>query len=520
MNDFLPALLILKDQTVTFYNFLGDIYKSYYNSITELMGNQQFYLPSYNHELSKLYGVQNTITEQRTQLIELNQTIDILFAGYQNNSICDNENNTKRINEINKQLGSLMGKYKYDDFRVTGEFAKVLAQAISDIESMAKSSNNNMGYISSETKIVPVAEPKKIKVRQLEKEDCVQDDNGVEAIYAHELQSILDLNNNPKQLEIKELVVGNNYYIENSFDKTMINKVYELKHIVFKKNIKYLVVKKAKGFDFPIFTLSSTLCEYLNIPFEEGLTVMPDNYDWKQYYRPMVENLEFNPKDLSTYPTQEGYINFIIVKLSGFQSLRKHHLATPNKTEIDPQTFLKSFRVTFKYDLDGEKNNIITTSKKIGWDLLTFEDDDITRQGCICDKDGNIFLKLDLRGFEITPSMACGLSAADVFKFSWVEEKVVEREIEERPTVRKQQPSRQDLFTKVFGNDFYDEDAQWNKEVDEIIKPQNGMVRVNPTPRGIMYEVYVDNRWVSMTKEQFESAKRRGYIKPIDPTNL
>ena len=515
MNEYYDALFVL--QTISF-SLLNDLNKGYQllcqklNSLDEIPKHLMQIAIKMNENCAKASELSDSITE-------------IINKSYQNNSYVD----VYDLMIIKKNINNIkdcMGTMRYNSYITNGDFQadlnRVIREAIADATKLStpkiKSSPSNpwiMDETHSSTTTTNVAKTQKKKVKQLVKQECTQTDENVAAIYDSVLTPILDLNNNHTQRE--KMVVGNNYYIENEFDKTNINKVYELKHVVSKNGVIYLVVKKAKGFNFSIYTLSPTLCEYLNIPFEEGLTVMPNTCNWKRYYYPITENLEFNPNDLSTYPTQDGLINFMIVKLSGFQSLRKHHFVTPNNNEIDPQTFLKSLRVTFKYDLDGAKNNVITTTKKIAWDLLTFEDDDITREGCICDKEGNLFLKLDLREFDITPSMTCGLSAADIFKFSWVEENVEEREIEEA-IVTEESPLRQDLFSKLFGKDYNDEQSQMN--VDEVIKPINGMVRINPTSRGFLYEIYQNGRWLSMTREEFERQKNSGKIVPIDPTNI
>lgn len=93
---------------------------------------------------------------------------------------------------------------------------------------------------------------------------------------------------------------------------------YELIKLVEKLDgvcVNSLIMKPIDNVETKIYSLSKTDCEYLNIPYQNGLQIFPPHLEiWEK-----VNNLDIlhDPTKLGTYPIYEGnVINTVVIKIS------------------------------------------------------------------------------------------------------------------------------------------------------------------------------------------------------------
>lgn len=333
--------------------------------------------------------------------------------------------------------------------------------------------------------------------------------HGIEAIYSDELASFIKIDD----FKFKDrIIVGQVYSLKApSCDGFSTNeKRYVIRGIVenFKGyDINCVVAKQIYGEETTIYQLNRNLCNEIGIDFEDRLQLLPLGLNWKHVNTNIDKaNKEFNPNDLSTYPTQNGYINYIIVKLGGFSSYRPSHIVTSNGTMMNAKDFIKSFSITFKKDIDGDKTKIdihdsvsyenITESIR----LLNQQEKDPwknIRRGCLCDENGNIYLKLDLSSLNIIPQMVENMSVNDIFAFSWTEKPSTDETPIQTPHI-----TLEDIKMRLGGTLSNLADVQHPT-------PQEGMIRRDEFGN---YQSYHDGKWISIHKSQVYKMNLQPYI--------
>lgn len=278
-------------------------------------------------------------------------------------------------------------------------------------------------YYSSDINI-KYGKKSKTKMNMNVTHTVTQNKNLIEAIYHKDLIPIINLN----QSSSKKLVVGQRYYIQGSScdGLNMPIKQYEIVAIVKKFHnfdLNYVVVKQVGGERTTIFELPRNLCTDLGIDYEEHLQLLPMSMNWKLVTEEISDNnQEFDPNNLSTYPSQYGYVNYIILKLGGFSSYKPTHIITSNGTMMLTKDFIKNLCVTYRYDIDGDKKKV-ELGDNVKFDIITNEVSNPTmeRRGCLCDENGYIYLRINLVGKNITNEMLNNLSAKDIFDIFWIE---------------------------------------------------------------------------------------------------
>lgn len=329
--------------------------------------------------------------------------------------------------------------------------------------------------------------------------NTIQNKNCVEAVYSKDLIPFIKIENTKDD---NELVVGERYALGyKSCDGIEIpRKVYEIHAVIeiFKSKPLYCVVaKQIEGPTSTIYEINRSICNDLGIDYESNLQLLPMAMNWEKITAEISDEVEFNPNDMSTYPSQGGYVNFIVVKLSGFASYRPTHIITSNGTTLTSKEFLKTFSVTFQYDVDGDKS-LVEIGKTVKHSIITNELEEFAvghphinpRKGCLCNENGDMYVRLDLSGLRIKPEMLKDKTINDLFLFSWVETKTLDEP--------------QLLYPKTEFDDFHDlissigqtfEDTFTERPPFEV---KEGMVRRDSYGR---FEIFDGYRW-RRTSEQ------------------
>lgn len=253
----------------------------------------------------------------------------------------------------------------------------------------------------------------------------------VECVFNNDLIPFIKCQNN-----CSGIVKGEIYSLQSpSFDGIeMEKKVYKVLGIVFKYHgvdINSVIVKQISGTESTVFEINRLIAKELGVQYEPKIFLLPLNLNWQHEECPLDMN-NFNVNDLSTYPSQNGYINYIILKLKGFSAYRNTHIITPNGKLMDKLQFISNLKCHYIFDVDEEgpiqigdtaKFEIITEEI---YDLLGHKEDNkptySSRQGYLCDPNGDIWIRIDLVGKGVKTSTLQNKNINDLFRFSWIEE--------------------------------------------------------------------------------------------------
>lgn len=253
----------------------------------------------------------------------------------------------------------------------------------------------------------------------------------IECVFNNDLIPFIKCQNN-----CNGIVEGELYSLQSpSFDGVeMEKKVYKILGIIGKYHgvdINSVIVKQVSGAESTIFEINRLMAKELGIQYEPKIFLLPYNLNWHHEETPLnIDN--FNPNDLSTYPNQNGYINYIIVKLSGFNAYRNTHIITSSGRMLQKDHFLNTFHCYYSFDLDEDGPINIGGRAKI--DIISDQIDDMTmennnqaktyssRFGYLCDRNGNVWVRIDLVGKGVKSETLKDKNINDLFRFCWSED--------------------------------------------------------------------------------------------------
>lgn len=244
------------------------------------------------------------------------------------------------------------------------------------------------------------------------------------------------------------------------------------------------IVKQVSGPQSMLFEIDRTMARELGVTYEPRITILPINMNWV-HEDSNVDFVELNQDDLSSYPSQNGYINNIIIKLSGFNSFRDTHIITPNNRMLTRRNFLSSFEINYAFDID--ENGPIQIGDRIcheDFDIVTNQiDTNPNRENFICDENGDIYIRINLVGKSVKAETLKNKSIHDLFRISW-------REGTE--------------------NDVQLQNLYYQDEPIESISPTNGLIRAYND----IVEIYQNGSWHRIDKNQLIG--KVDFSKPIN----
>ena len=240
-----------------------------------------------------------------------------------------------------------------------------------------------------------------------------------------------------------------------------------------------------------IYPITKQICEKMKIPYEKNLVMLPANIGWKKY----IYEIEYDDElstDLGEYPSYEGKIKHLFIRLSGCESVNIDTIKMPNGKCYSKHEIAQSLQVIAKGQLGMYNSNTIGTH--ITRNLMTHLWGDfgnyngqLTIINRICDIKGDIYLELVLNTFNLSESDLKGKTFEDLFLITYPnpqeERKVVTPT--PQPTTKKKQPSNIPNITLV-------------RAIDGIMRSLDD----------IHFEVYKDGKWVSTTVRNPDTLQR------------
>ena len=210
-------------------------------------------------------------------------------------------------------------------------------------------------------------------------------------------------------------------------------------------NIDSVIMKEIDGGSSTIFSLTKADCHNLGITFDDKLQLFPKNMNWERVIDETVSNnvnnMTFNPEDMSTYPVDylDKTIHFMTIKLSSFNMTHNGNLILPNGQVLDDMiftnngikrkcTFSDVFKVKVKknigviHDFD---NQFLATNTQVPYRVITHI---ISRPSVInneIDRCGNIYIEICLeqrikgRLVGIQPTLFSNMSFNEVFNIEY-----------------------------------------------------------------------------------------------------
>lgn len=193
--------------------------------------------------------------------------------------------------------------------------------------------------------------------------------------------------------------------------------VYKLKYILGDRGLD--IFQYYEGQKSLYKSLEESDCKELGIEFEKDL-----------FPRPLVDHLkewkkgttEFTESDLSTYPVKDDTLDYMVLRIGGFENTKNPDIIKlPDNYFLSAEQFLTSLRIKFRTKIIPFNGSVRKQEGDlISWaPILTPFKGSEKVVGDLVDRDGNIYLLLDLRGISIFSLI--DMSASEVFSITWDE---------------------------------------------------------------------------------------------------
>ena len=267
------------------------------------------------------------------------------------------------------------------------------------------------------------------------------------------------------------------------------------------------------------FTIPQFICNSLHIEFHPRNVLASSKLKWKLYIPDFISSQEINPNDLSTYPTMEGKISCIGVKLEGIKNQDADTFILPDGKIIKKINFWDSFYVKVKKQLGQYNQNNI--NRKIPYVKVTsvvgnYQVEESVRKSnsvfnTSTDEDGNVWILLDLRTFNLTPNELRGCSVNDLFEFVFPKGNVSKQnELDEKvrqfySELTQFRPSLEERIVPRLGElmkpsdlgGLFKPSTSWTEvDADDVTTSMMKSGKLVRTLDGSTYEVYRNGRWV------------------------
>lgn len=243
-----------------------------------------------------------------------------------------------------------------------------------------------------------------------------------------------------------------------------------------------------------VYPLNETLCKRMGIEYEKNLVMLPANIEWKKHREEIDCSAEIT-NDLGTYPSYKGYIKHVFLKLSGCESIDSTYIKMPNgheysKYDISRQLKVRSLAQLGMFNsrnVGGLLSHSIVTSIFGNFEGYSGS---LSRENhnTICDRNGDIYIYLDLSSLNLTKQDVDGKNIEELFQIEYpdyVEPRRVQQapqpstETRSVPTPQTQSSSKPTSISSVEGlirsydNVFFEifKNGRW--------QPMNGTVDIS-----------------------------------------
>lgn len=232
--------------------------------------------------------------------------------------------------------------------------------------------------------------------------------------YIPELENYLDVpgyaSSGPKPVE---LVPGKLYQLNDGFRK----RVWK----VIKTSEESVIVILFSGVPLQGYSyLMKESCEELNLDFRPDYIILPKNFGWKEFN---PEYVEFDGKDVSTYPHSGRTIKYLVVKIKDILRTQDPDIVDiQGKCNIESEILLVSLKVEVKKSITGFADGQgLARGTQLSWSPIqeSFRGHEKVVEDDLSDYNGNFFIIVKLGEVGVSPMSLKGMCVTDFLDFSW-----------------------------------------------------------------------------------------------------